>query len=131
MVAAKDLGLITSAQANDLAGATLTEVAQLRRFDGFLFQWYDTTTGEVIRNPRDIDCTTETTPTFDNCYFLSNVDNGCYASGLIEVRQALPALQPVADALLAEMNFGTLLRQPSSDPLERERRSPATSRPGR
>jgi hypothetical protein len=29
VVAAKDLGLITSAQANDLAGATLTEVAQL------------------------------------------------------------------------------------------------------
>ena len=36
VVAAKDLGLITSEQANDLAGATLTEVAQLRRFDGFL-----------------------------------------------------------------------------------------------
>jgi hypothetical protein len=106
VVAAKDLGLITSAQANDLVGATLTEVAQLRRIDGFRFQWYDTTTGEVIRNPGDIDCTTETTPTFDNCYVLSNVDNGWYASGLIEVRQALPALQPVADALLAEMNFG-------------------------
>ena len=50
VVAAKDLGLITGAQANDLVRATLTEVAQLRRFDGFLFQWYDTTTGDVIRN---------------------------------------------------------------------------------
>jgi hypothetical protein len=58
VVAANDLGLITSAQANDLLGATLTEVAQLRRFDGFLFQWYDTTTGDVIRNPSDIDCAT-------------------------------------------------------------------------
>jgi hypothetical protein len=106
VVAAKDLGLITGAQAVDLVRATLSEVAQLRRFDGFLFQWYDTTTGDVIRNPGDIDCTTETTPTFDNCYFLSNVDNGWYASGLIEVRQALPELQPLAGALLAEMNFG-------------------------
>jgi hypothetical protein len=106
VVAAKDLGLITSEQANNLVGATLTEVAQLRRFDGFLFQWYDTTTGHVIRNPGDIDCTTETTPTLDNCYFLSNVDNGWYASGLIEVRQALPGASAQASALLDEMNFG-------------------------
>ena len=67
-------------------------MSQLKRFDGFLYQWYDTTTGDVIRNPGDIDCSTETTPTFDNCYFVSNVDNGWYASGLIVVRQALPQL---------------------------------------
>jgi hypothetical protein len=106
VVAAKDLGLITSEQATNLAGSTLSAVAQLRRFDGFLFQWYDTTTGDVIRNPGDIDCATETTPTFDNCYFLSNVDNGWYASGLIEVRQALPRASAQASALLDEMNFG-------------------------
>jgi hypothetical protein len=106
VVAAKDLSLITSEQADHLVGATLTEVAQLRRFDGFLFQWYDTTTGDVIRNPGDIDCATETTPSFDNCYFLSNVDNGWYASGLIEVRQGLPDASAQASALLDEMNFG-------------------------
>jgi len=71
-----------------------------------LFQWYDTTTGDVIRNPGDVDCTAETTPTFDNCYFLSNVDNGWYASGLIEVRQALPGASAQAGELLDEMNFG-------------------------
>jgi Putative glucoamylase len=106
VAAAKDLGLITSEQASVLAGATLTELARLKRFDGFLFQWYDTTTGDVIRNPGDIDCASETTPTFDNCYFLSNVDNGWYASGLIEVRQALPSVSAQASALLDEMNFG-------------------------
>ena len=53
VVAAKDLGLITSAQANDLINATLTEVTQLRRFDGFLFQWYHTTIGVGIRNQLD------------------------------------------------------------------------------
>jgi hypothetical protein len=106
VVAAKDLGLISKEQANQLARATLTSVAQLRRDNGFLFQWYDTTTGHAIRNPGDIDCTTETTPTFDNCYFLSNVDNGWYASGLIEVRQALPGVSALASALLDEMNFG-------------------------
>jgi hypothetical protein len=106
LVAAHDLGLVSTGRADALASATLTEVEQLRRYDGFLYQWYDTSTGDVIRNPGDVDCSTETTPTFDNCYFLSNVDNGWYASGLIAVRQALPGVQQQASALLDEMNFG-------------------------
>ena len=69
VVAAYDLELIGRPEARDRIQATLGEVAQLRRDHGFLFQWYDTTTGHVIRNPGDIDCTTEPTPTFDNCYF--------------------------------------------------------------
>jgi hypothetical protein len=76
VVAATDLGLISRSQARARISTTLTEVLGLKRFDGFLYQWYDTTNGDVIRNPGDIDCATEITPTFDNCYFLSNVDNG-------------------------------------------------------
>jgi hypothetical protein len=106
VVAARDLGLITAGQAADRVRATLTEVAKLKRFDGFLYQWYDTRTGDVIRNPGDIDCGTETTPTFDNCYFISNVDNGWYASGLIVAREALPQVRKLADNLIAPMNFG-------------------------
>jgi hypothetical protein len=105
VVAARDLGLISTPQAVARVRATLTEVSQLKRFDGFLYQWYDTTTGDVIRNPGDINCSAETTPTFDNCYFVSNVDNGWYASGLIVVRQALPQLQPLANSLIAPMDF--------------------------
>ncbi len=105
VVAARDLGLISTPQAVAKVRATLTEVSQLKRFDGFLYQWYDTATGDVIRNPGDISCSTETTPTFDNCYFVSNVDNGWYASGLIVVRQALPQLRQLADSLIAPMNF--------------------------
>jgi hypothetical protein len=106
VVAARDLGLISGRRANELARATLSSVAKLRRYQGMLFQWYDTTTGHAIRNPGDIDCSTEPTPVFDNCYFLSNVDNGWYASGLIEVRQALPGVSAQASALLREMDFG-------------------------
>jgi len=80
VVAANDLELISRRQARSLIEATLTEVQGLKRFDGFLYQWYDTTTGAVIRNPGDIDCSTETTPTTDNCFFVSAVDNGWYAS---------------------------------------------------
>ncbi|HEX9067087.1 MAG TPA: glucoamylase family protein [Streptosporangiaceae bacterium] len=106
VVAARDLGLISTPQAAARVRATLTEVSKLQRFDGFLYQWYDTTTGDVIRNPGDISCSAETTPTFDNCYFISNVDNGWYASGLIVVRQALPAVAQLADSLIRPMNFG-------------------------
>jgi hypothetical protein len=106
VVAANDLGLISRPRARATLRATLNEVRLLNRSHGFLFQWYDTTTGHVIRNPGDIDCTTETAPTFDNCFFVSNVDNGWYASGLIVTRQALPELRPLVDELMAPMDFG-------------------------
>jgi hypothetical protein len=106
VVAAYDLGLIARPEASERVQATLGEVARLRRDHGFLFQWYDTTSGHVIRNPGDVDCNTEPTPTFDNCYFVSNVDNGWYASGLIVARQALPEVRRLVDGLMAPMDFG-------------------------
>ena len=106
VVAAYDLGLVARPEATARIQATLGEVATLRRDHGFLFQWYDTTNGHVIRNPGDIDCSSETTPTFDNCYFVSNVDNGWYASGLIIARQALPELRQLVNDLMAPMDFG-------------------------
>jgi hypothetical protein len=66
VVAARDLGLISRPQARARLEATLGEVRSLKRDNGFLYQWYDTTTGDVIRNPGDIGCTSATTPTFDN-----------------------------------------------------------------
>jgi hypothetical protein len=104
VVAAHDLGLISTARADQLAGATLRAVARLKRYDGFLYQWYDTGDGQVLANPGQGDCT-ETTPKQDNCFFVSAVDNGWYASGLIEVRQALPGVRGLADRLLAPMDF--------------------------
>jgi hypothetical protein len=105
VVAAHDLGLISRQAADLRVAATLTSVSQLKRSDGFLYQWYDTSTGHVIRNPGDIDCASEPTPVLDNCYFLSAVDNGWYASGLVVVRQALPELAAQASSLLGQMNF--------------------------
>ncbi|MHB1432253.1 MAG: glucoamylase family protein [Streptosporangiaceae bacterium] len=106
VVAARDLGLVSDPQAVAMARATLTEVARLKRYDGFLYQWYDTSTGQVITNPGGPSCAGVTTPTFDNCFFVSNVDNGWYASGLIVVREAMPQLRPLADQLMSAMNFG-------------------------
>ena len=106
VVSARDLNLISRSTADSLVSATLNEVATLDRYQGMLYQWYDTTNGHKIRNPGDIDCATEPTPVMDNCYFLSAVDNGWYASGLVVVRQALPELRPQVEALLQSMNFG-------------------------
>ncbi len=105
VVAAHDLGLVSRSEARSLIHATLTEVQGLKRFDGFLYQWYDTNNGALIRNPGDIDCSAETTPTTDNCFFVSAVDNGWYASGLIVVRQALPELASLVNSLIGQMNF--------------------------
>jgi len=106
VVAANDLKLISRSTARSLVSATLDEVAMIDRYQGLLYQWYDTTNGHRIRNPFDIDCAAEPTPVQDNCYFLSAVDNGWYASGLIVARQALPELRSQVDALLQPMNFG-------------------------
>ena len=105
VVAAKDLGLISRAQAAKMVTQTLTTVSHIKRTDGFLYQWYDTSTGDVLSNPGEASCTTETTPAQDNCYFLSAVDNGWYASGLVVARQALPETSRLASSLLGQMDF--------------------------
>jgi len=105
VVSAQDLEIVSRSEARSLIKATLESVSTLKRTFGFLYQWYDTGTRQVIRNPGDIDCTTETTPTKDNCYFLSAVDNGWYASGLVVVRQALPELAPLVNQLMAPIDF--------------------------
>jgi hypothetical protein len=106
VVSARDLGLVTTAQAAERIRATLTEVAHLQRDHGFLYQWYDTADGAVLSNPGQSDCPAGAAPAFTNCFFISNVDNGWYASGLIVVRDAFPQLAGLADSLIAPMNFG-------------------------
>jgi hypothetical protein len=105
VVAANDLGLVSRPQARSLIEATLTELQGLSSYKGFLYQWYDTTTGATIRNPGDINCSADTPPTEDNCTFVSAVDNGWYASGLIVVRQAMPELADLVNGLMRRMDF--------------------------
>lgn len=105
VVAANDMKLVSRPQARELLSETLRSVQGLKRSHGFLYQWYDTSTGNVIRNPGDVSCATETTPVQDNCFFLSAVDNGLYASGLVVVRQAMPELRKLVDSLMAPIDF--------------------------
>ncbi len=105
VVAARDMHLIDTATAQRLATATLREVATLKRYKGFLYQWYDTTNGNVLLNPGQGDCPATPPTTENNCGFVSAVDNGWYASGLIVARQALPGVRGLASRLLSDMDF--------------------------
>src|SRR5690348_12759047 len=59
VVSAGDLGIISRGEETSLARQLLTAVSHLERTYGFLYQWYDTSNGDVIRNPGDIDCAQE------------------------------------------------------------------------
>jgi hypothetical protein len=106
VVAAHDLHLISTHEADARVSATLHEVQQMERSHGFLYQWYDTDTGQKIVGPPDnVPCTQDTGTHPDTCDFLSAVDNGWYASGLVVVRQALSHERTLASTLLGQMDF--------------------------
>ena len=97
VTSAFDLHIINRREADRRISQTLTGVKSLKRTYGFLYQWYDTSTGATMKDPGKKDyCTNYPTPTQNECYFLSAVDNGWYASGLIVVKHAFPDIAPQA-----------------------------------
>ena len=131
VVAARDLGLVSQGQATTLATATLNEVAAPGPGPRLPLP--------VVRHhhrsgdpgPGQAPATTRG-GTNDNCSFLSAVDNGWFASGLIVVRNALPGARDDGDRPARRHGLLDLLRRP------RRRRDcnvnpaiAATSRPGR
>lgn len=102
VTAARDMHLVSGARASALVGSTLAEVERLQRWHGFLLSWYDTTTGAAITGPGG---SAIPAGSLDG-QFISTVDNGWYASSLVVVRQAYPALAARAGSLLSAMDFG-------------------------
>ncbi|MGZ8687709.1 MAG: glucoamylase family protein [Gaiellaceae bacterium] len=99
-IAARDLDLISPAQARARIGRTLTTVASLERHErsGQFFNWYDPDTGRTL-----------TAWPVDGSrvyHFLSSVDNGWLAAALIMVEHAVPQLTARAEAIESEMDFG-------------------------
>ncbi|MCL2514662.1 MAG: DUF3131 domain-containing protein [Microbacteriaceae bacterium] len=106
VTSAYDLRIIDRAAATQRIDATLNEVAHLKRSHGLLYQWYDTGTAQVIPNPGTTQtCADDPTAATDNCSFLSAVDNGWYATGLIVVRNAFPELRATATRLIDQLDF--------------------------
>ena len=99
-LAARDLGIITPAEARTRIARTLESVARLERHpaSGQFYNWYDPDTGAKLRVwPADGSTVHP---------FLSSVDNGWLAAALVMVSNAVPQARDEAEAILADMDFG-------------------------
>jgi hypothetical protein len=97
---ARDLRLISRAEAHDRIATTLSTVAELERHEesGQFMNWYDPETGDLV----------EIWPEDGNTvyHFLSSVDNGWLAAALLMVSNAVPQLRDEARELHESMDFG-------------------------
>ncbi len=98
--AARDMGLIGKREARHRMARTLRTVSTLERNDpsGMFYNWYSPSTGEKLRIFPDSGDTIKP--------FLSSVDNGWLAAGLLLASRAAPGLSKKADAIRDDMDFG-------------------------
>ena len=99
IVAARDLGLASPAQAEADAAATLAEIQRLPKYQGFLFRWYSTRDGAAISTPQGEQ---------DPAGYVSTVDNGWLAQGLLVTQAAFPQLASGCASLLGAMQWQLL-----------------------
>ena len=99
-VVARDTGLISADEAYQRMRQTVQTVATLEHhtWSGQFYNWYDPHTGAKLLNWPE---TGEPLKPF-----LSSVDNGWLATGLLVARNAEPRLRAEADAIRRQMNFG-------------------------
>lgn len=112
IVAAEDMHLINRHDARALISKTISTVEGLRKWNGFLLSWYNTTNGHCITNPGPggTDCETGSI----DGQLISTVDNGWYGAGLVVTRQYLMQdnsredrdLVQRVSTLLNAMNYG-------------------------
>ncbi len=105
IVAATQMRIVTPPQGEQLAAKALNAIQDLQKWNGFLLSWYSTNSGKAINGPGQGPITSL------NGQFISTVDNGWYASSLIVVRNAFPALYQQASKLFSAMNFGVFYDQ--------------------
>jgi len=96
-LAARDMGIISAADARQRIAQTLATLAKLERAHGQYYNWYDPASGERLRVwPAD----------GSRVYgFLSSVDNGWLAAALMMVANAVPESRNKANAILRDMDF--------------------------
>ncbi|MFI6819033.1 glucoamylase family protein [Nonomuraea sp. NPDC050328] len=96
---ARDTGMISEADAVARAGKVLATLATLAHHQGMYYNWYNPADGQVAQKYP----------------FLSSVDNGWLAAGLMVARNAFPGLRDQAQALLSRMDF-RLYYDPAAKP---------------
>ena len=113
IVAARDLHLIADMEARQRLDATLTAIEHLRKWNGFLLSWYDTTNGAVLTGPGGSDLGPD--DSLDG-QLISTVDNGWYASALVVVRQAFPQFRDRATSCSTRWTSGSSTTAATSRP---------------
>jgi hypothetical protein len=99
-LAARDLQLITPAEARTRIAQTLNTLQTLERHEGsgMFYNWYNPATGEKL---------TVWPEGGGHVYpFLSSVDNGWLATALMMVTNSVPQLRDQAQSLASSMHFG-------------------------
>jgi hypothetical protein len=98
-VAARDLGLVDTDAARDRLRLLLTTLAGMEVHDesGMFFNWYDDRTGALLHRLPDGGTIHP---------FLSSVDNGWLAAGLMVAAAAEPGVAAEAHVVLDRMHFG-------------------------
>ncbi|HEX8973580.1 glucoamylase family protein [Oryzihumus sp.] len=99
-VAARELGIVGADECRDRIVRAVETLTSVRRHEpsGMFYNWYAITTGEVMR----------AFPGGDVIHpFLSSVDNGWLAAGLLVAAHAEPAVADTAGALARSMDFGS------------------------
>ncbi|MEN8130097.1 MAG: glucoamylase family protein [Pseudomonadota bacterium] len=89
-VAASDLGFLPREQAMERLNTTLSSLEKLETFQGFYFNYYDTTTLERTSN------------------FISFVDSSWLTAGLMVVRTAFPELHQRSTRLIDQTDYDWL-----------------------
>jgi hypothetical protein len=97
-VAARDLGLVAADVCRERLGRTLATLARMEVHDesGMFYNWYDDRTGALLHRMPDGGTIKP---------FLSSVDNGWLAAGLMVAAAAEPEVAAEARAVLHRMDF--------------------------
>jgi len=100
IVAARDLGLVDADAARDRLARLLATLAGMEVHDesGMFFNWYDDRSGALRRQLPDSG--------HEIHQFLSSVDNGWLAAGLMVAAAAEPRVAAAAHVVLDRMDFG-------------------------
>jgi hypothetical protein len=98
-IVARDLGVISRSECSDRIRATLGTLARMRHHQpsGMYYNWYDEATGDVLTT-----WPTDGNPVYP---FLSSVDNGWLAAGLMVIQNADRATSRLAKQISDRMNF--------------------------
>lgn len=109
--AASELDVVDSAVASERIGRVLDTLSSIETWNGLFYRWYRTGDGSIDRG-------------FDGAY-VSTVDNGWLAAGLVVASRAFPERADLAAELFERMDFSRLYDPSVANPfVEDDERAP-------